>query len=242
MKTGTVYGVGLGPGAPDLMSLRARRLLDTARHIAFFRKAGCEGRAFGIVRDLVPTRARLFPMEYPVTTEIPTGDPRYLRLLSDFYVLCTAHLRRLAESGEDVTVLCEGDPFFYGSFMHIFERLKPHVPVQVVPGTTGMSAAWTATGHPMAWGEDVLTVLPGTLPESELARRMADSDAIVVMKIGRHIGKVRRALRSAGRHDDAWLVEYAAMPEQRVIPLAQTGDRVAPYFSIVIVHGHGRRP
>jgi len=118
------------------------------------------------------------------------------------------------------------------------------VPVQVVPGITGMSGAWTATGLPVTWGDDVLTVAMGTLPEDELARRMGDTNALVVMKIGRNLEKVTRALQAAGRYDDAWLVEYATMDGQTVTRLAeaQTETRRAPYFSIIIVHGQGRRP
>ena len=240
--TGTIYGLGLGPGAADLMSVRADRLLRSARHVAFFRKAGRSGQARRIVEGLIPEGATEFPMEYPVTTEIPLSDPRYGQILSEFYVHCTAHLRDLARSGEDVVVLCEGDPFFYGSFMHLYTRLKDDVPVEVVPAITGMSAAWTATGTPITWGDDVLTVLMGTLPEEDLARRMRDTDALVVMKIGRNIDKVRRALKTADRYDAAWLVEFAAMPNQTVTPLAEADDKVTPYFSIVVVHGQGRRP
>jgi precorrin-2/cobalt-factor-2 C20-methyltransferase len=243
-KTGTVYGVGLGPGDPELMTVRADRLLRAARHVAFFRKAGRAGQSRQIVEGLIPGDAAELPMEYPVTTEIPVSDPRYNCLLSEFYAACTERLRRLAEAGEDVVVLCEGDPFFYGSFMHIHARLRGVVPVEVVPAITGMSAAWTATGQPVTWGDDVLTVLVGTLAEEELARRMADTDALVVMKIGRNLHKVRRALQAAGRYEAAWLVEYAAMPGQTVQRLAEFCDRakVAPYFSIIVVHGQGRRP
>jgi precorrin-2/cobalt-factor-2 C20-methyltransferase len=141
-----------------------------------------------------------------------------------------------------VVVLCEGDPFFYGSFMHLYARLRDTHPVQVVPAITGMSGAWTATGLPITWGDDVLTVLTGTLPEADLARHMAGSDALVVMKIGRNIDKVRRALETAGRMDRAWRVEYATMPGQKVMRLAEVEGRVTPYFSIVLVHGQGRRP
>jgi precorrin-2/cobalt-factor-2 C20-methyltransferase len=239
---GTIHGLGLGPGAADLMTVRADRLLRQARHVAYFRKAGRQGQARRIVEGLIPPCAAEFAMEYPVTTEIPLSDPRYNAMLSAFYTDCTEHLRALAETGEDVVVLCEGDPFFYGSFMHLYARLKDHVPVEVVPAITGMSAAWTATGQPVTWGDDVLTVLMGTLPEDDLARRMADTDALVVMKIGRNIDKVRRALRIAGRYDAAWLVEFAAMPNQTVTKLAEAGDKVTPYFSIVVVHGQGRRP
>ncbi|WP_425043320.1 precorrin-2 C(20)-methyltransferase [Primorskyibacter sp. S87] len=242
MKMGTVYGVGLGPGDPDLMSVKADRLLRNAKHVAFFRKAGKTGRARTIVNGMLPATAVEFAMEYPVTTEIPVSDPRYNALLSSFYEECTAHLKSLSENGEDVVVLCEGDPFFYGSFMHLYERLRTHAPVEVVPAITGMSGAWTATGDPITWGDDVLTVLMATLPEDELAQRMADTDALVVMKIGRNMDKVKRALRSAGLYDRAWLVQFAQMPNQSVTKLADAPEGTTPYFSIVLVHGQGRRP
>lgn len=138
--------------------------------------------------------------------------------------------------------MCEGDPFFFGSFMHLYTRLKDDAPIEVVPAITGMSAAWTATGQPITWGDDVMTVLMGTLPEDALADHMARSDALVVMKIGRNIERVRAALKRAGRYEDAWLIEYAAMAGQSVQKLADVEGRVTPYFSIVVAHGRGRRP
>ena len=242
MTKGTIFGLGLGPGEPDLMSVRADRLLRGARHIAYFRKAGKPGQARQIVAGMLAEDVVEFPMEYPVTTEIPLDDPAYNDALGPFYADCARHLRALSDQGCDVVVLCEGDPFFYGSFMHLYTRLRDANPVQVVPAITGMSGAWTATGQPITWGDDVLTVLMGTLPEAELARHMADTDALVVMKIGRNIDKVRRALETAGRMDRAWLVEYATMPGQKVMRLAEVEGRVTPYFSIVLVHGQGRRP
>lgn len=242
MSTGTLYGVGLGPGDPDLMSVRADRLLRSARHVAFFRKAGRSGQARRIVEGMLHDEAVEFPMEYPVTTEIPVSDPGYNAALSAFYTDCVDHLRALIRSGEDVVVLCEGDPFFFGSFMHIYTRLKDVVPVEVVPAITGMSGAWTATGQPVTWGDDILTVLMGTLPESTLVDQMSQSDAIVVMKIGRHIEKVKSALKQAGKFEAAWLIEFASMPNQTVQKLSEAGDKITPYFSIIVVHGQGRRP
>ena len=242
MKMGTIYGVGLGPGDPDLMSVRADRLLRNAKHVAFFRKPGRSGQARKIVNGMIPEGAIEFPMEYPVTTEIPVTDPRYNELLAAFYEDCTKHLRALSEQGEDVVVLCEGDPFFYGSFMHLYSRLREDAPVEVVPAITGMSGAWTATGDPITWGDDVLTVLVGTLPEDTLAERMAQTDALVVMKIGRNIDKVKRALKTAGLYDRAWIVEYAQMPNQTVTKLSEACKKITPYFSIIVVHGQGRRP
>ena len=144
---GTIYGVGLGPGAVDLLSVRADRLVRAAHHVAFFRKAGRPGHARQIVADILPTAAIEFAMEYPVTTEIPLSDPRYGKVLSEFYEACTAYIRSLSEAGEDVIVLCEGDPFFYGSFMHLYRRLHTDYPVEVIPAITGMSALdsnWSA--------------------------------------------------------------------------------------------------
>ncbi len=238
---GTVHGVGLGPGAQDLLSVRADRLVRGARHVAYFRKAGRPGQARRIVEGMLREDVVEFAMEYPVTTEIPLSDPRYNDCLAEFYARCTAHLDALARAGEDVVVLCEGDPFFYGSFMHLYSRLAGSVPVGVVPGITGMSGAWTACGTPMTWGDDVLTVLTATLPEEDLARRIRDTDALVVMKIGRNLAKLRRAVALAGREGEAWLVEHAAMAEQRVTPLAEASE-VTPYFSILLIHGQGRRP
>ncbi len=241
MSRGTLFGVGLGPGAPDLMSVRADRLVRSAAHVAYFRKAGRHGQARRIVEGMLAAGAQEHPMEYPVTTEIPLSDPRYNDMLAAFYADCTAHLRTLLDRGEDVIVLCEGDPFFYGSFMHLHSRLHGVVPVEVVPGITGMSGAWTATAQPITWGDDVLTVLMATLPEEMLREKIAATDALVVMKIGRNLPKLRRALQSAGRLQDAWLVEHAQMPEQTVQRLSDAGE-VVPYFAIVLIHGRGRRP
>ena len=241
-KPGTLYGVGLGPGAVDLMSVRADRLVRTARHVAFFRKAGKPGQARQIVADMLPDTAVEFAMEYPVTTEIPLSDPRYHQILSAFYDDCCRHLKSLCTEGEDVIVLCEGDPFFYGSFMHIYDRLRTECQTEVVPAITGMSGAWTVTGRPVTWGDDILSVLMGTLPETELAERLANTDAAVVMKIGQNLNKIKRALHTAGRADEAYIIEYATMPRQSVCRLKDYTSERAPYFSIIVLHGKGRTP
>lgn len=240
--TGTIYGVGLGPGDPDLMSVKSHRLLTNAKHVAFFRKAGRKGQARAIVDGMIPDDAVEFAMEYPVTTEIPLSDPRYNQLLSAFYAEVTDHLIALAKSGEDVVVLCEGDPFFYGSFMHIYARVKDHVPTEVIPAITGMSGAWTATGAPITWGDDVLTVLMGTLDEAKLTQHIADTDALVIMKIGTNFEKVITCLKQGGKYADAYLVQFATMGKQTVTKLSDVSEMVTPYFSIIVVHGQGRRP
>ena len=236
---GKVICIGLGPGDPDLMSVKARRHLQSARVLAYFRKSGRMGEARRIADGLFPDSAEEWPMDYPVTTEIPLTDPAYAAMLAPFYDHWAARLAARAATG-DVVVLCEGDPFFYGSFMHLHSRLPAGL-VEVVPGISGMSGCWTALGQPITWGDDVLTVLPATLPQAELARRAADTDALVVMKIGRNLPKLRAALAEAGRLNAAWLVERGTMQGQHIRPLAEVEGAV-PYFSIVLIHGQGRRP
>ncbi|MFI0396761.1 precorrin-2 C(20)-methyltransferase [Paracoccus jiaweipingae] len=230
---------GLGPGDPDLISLRAFRAVQNADQVAFFRKPGRLGMARKIVDGMLAPGVTELAMEYPVTTEIPLHDPEYNRLLAAFY---DDWADRLAGAGGEVVVLCEGDPFFYGSFMHLHLRLQDRVAIEVIPGITGMSGCWTATGQPITWGDDILTVLMGTLDEETLTDRMRGSDALVVMKTGRNLPKVRRALARAGRLDQAWLVERGTMAGQHVQMLAHADETAAPYFAIVLVHGHGRRP
>ena len=238
---GKIICTGLGPGDPDLMSLRAHRAVKQATQVAYFRKAGRAGQARRIVTGLLRADAVEHAMEYPVTTELPFDGPEYNDALARFYDTWALRLKEVAQTS-DVVVLCEGDPFFYGSFMHLYSRLSGVVEMEIIPGITGMSGCWTATGTPITWGDDVLTVLMGTLPEVDLVRLMTDADALVVMKTGRNLPKIRRALAAAGRLDAAWLVEAGTMPNQRIQRLVEADADQCPYFAIVLVHGHGRRP
>ena len=239
---GRIICAGLGPGAPDLISVRSDRAIRAARHVAYFRKPGRQGQARRIVDGLLHPEAIELAMEYPVTTEIPFDSPDYNRLLADFYDLWADRLAELAQQGHDIVVLCEGDPFLYGSFMHLHIRLRDRVTVEVIPGIPGMVGCWNATGEPCTWGDDVLSVLMGTLPEEDLVRHIRAADALAIMKTGRNLPRVRRALETAGRLDDAWLVERGTMPNQRIARLAEVDATDCPYFAIVLVHGHGRRP
>ena len=237
---GRIICCGLGPGDPDLMSVRAAREVRNARHIAYFRKKGHPGHARRIVEGLLAASACEYPMEYPVTTEIAFGDSEYLHRLAEFYDHWAERLAQIAQT-DDVVVLCEGDPYFYGSFMHLHTRLRGRAEIEVVAGIPGMAGCWNSVGLPIALGDDVMTVLMGTLSEDELVRRMSNSDALVVMKTGRNLAKVRRALAAAGRLDEAWLIERGTMPGERVTRLADVDTAGCPYFAIVLVHGQGRR-
>lgn len=238
---GKIICAGLGPGDPDLISVRADRAIRGARQIAYFRKKGREGQARRIVAHMLAPNAAEHPMEYPVTTEIPFDSPEYNRLLSAFYDDWTARLTALATQG-DVVVLCEGDPLFYGSFMHLHARLQGLTRVEIIPGIPGMTGCWNVVGQPMTWGDDAMCVLMGTLSEPDLTRHIAAADAAVVMKTGRNLPRIARAITAAGRMNDAWLVVRGTMPTQQVMPLAKADLAACPYFATVLVHGNGRRP
>ena len=241
-KMGKIYGVGVGPGAVDLLSVRADKLVREAKYIAFFRKAGRVGHARQIASTLLSKDVKELAMEYPITTEIPLSDKRYIEVLSEFYKKYSNKIISLSQTGIDLVILCEGDPFFYGSFMHIYSRVKDKCPVEVVPAITGMSAAWTATDIPITWGDDILTVLMGTLDQTTLENQLQDTNAAIIMKIGHNLPKIKKALERTGRFYDAFIVEYAAMDKQTVQRLSDYNTENAPYFSIIILHGQGRRP
>ena len=238
---GKVICAGLGPGDPDLMSVKSDRIIRGAKQIAFFRKKGRAGQARSIVKDMLRDDVIEYPMEYPVTTELRFDSEEYRDLMVEFYKEWADKLDTLAQD-EDVVVLCEGDPFFYGSFMHLHTRLQGRVEVEVLPAIPGMVGCWNAIGDPFTWGDDVLSVLMGTLPEADLLEHMNRADALVIMKTGRNLPTIRRALETTGRLQDAWLVERGTMPTQRVAKLAEVDVSDCPYFAIVLVHGQGRRP
>jgi precorrin-2/cobalt-factor-2 C20-methyltransferase len=238
---GTLHGVGVGPGDPGLMTLRAAEVLARAPVVAWFAKRGRAGHARTIVEGRLAPGVVEVPLVYPVTTEIPFHDPAYAAALSAFYETSAARLGDHLDHGRSVALLSEGDPFFYGSFMHVWRRLKDRFPVDVIPGVTGMAACWSASGAPITWGDDVLVVLPATLPEAEMTRRLALADAAVIMKLGRNLPKARRALQASGLADRAVYVERGSMAGERVFALADAPDD-APYFAMIVVPGEGRRP
>ncbi|OAN72900.1 precorrin-2 C(20)-methyltransferase [Sulfitobacter sp. EhC04] len=238
---GRIICAGLGPGDPELMSVKSDRMIRAARHVAYFRKKGRAGQARTIVRDMLRDDVVEYAMEYPVTTELRFDSAEYRDLMVDFYAEWADRLAELARDHE-VVVLCEGDPFFYGSFMHLHTRLQGRAEVEVLPAIPGMVGCWNALDTPFTWGDDVMSVLMGTLPDADLVAHMERADALVIMKTGRNMPRVRAALTATGRLEDAWLVEKGTMPGQRVARLADVDDDDCPYFAIVLVHGQGRRP
>jgi precorrin-2/cobalt-factor-2 C20-methyltransferase len=240
--SGTLYGVGLGPGDPELVTLKATRVLKTAPIIAHFRKKGRPGHAWTIAQSHLNGEATEAAFENPVTTEIDFREDAYVDAIRSFYCSSAQAIMQHLADGRDVALLCEGDPFFYGSFLHMYDRIRESFPVRVIPGITGMSGCWTAAAAPITYGDDVLMVLPGTLDRDALASHIKRADAAVIMKVGHNVDKIKQALADAGRSADAIYVERGTMQGERVVPLAQLEDCAVPYFSIILLPGgRGRR-
>jgi precorrin-2/cobalt-factor-2 C20-methyltransferase len=242
MSAGKLIGVGVGPGDPELLTLKAMRALGRADVVAHFAKAGNASHSRAIVAEHLRAGVIELPLLYPVTTELPSCSPDYRDAIRDFYDGAAAEVAAHLDAGRVVAIISEGDPLFYGSYMHLHTRLAPRFPTEIVAGVTGMSGCWSAAGMPIAQGDDVFTVLPATLPEAELERRLADADAVVVMKVGRHLAKLRRALERSGRLPRAIYVERGTMADAKTIPLTAKPDDEAPYFAVVLVPGWEKRP
>ncbi len=239
---GRLIGVGVGPGDPDLLTLKAVRAMQSADVVAHFAKAGNASNARAIVRQFLRPGVAELPLLYPITTERPAGDPEYRSAIQGFFDAAATTVAAHLDAGRTVAVLSEGDPLFFGSYMHLHVRLMKHYPTDVIPGVTAMSGCWSAAGLPIAQGDDVLTVLPGTLGEEELVRRFQRNEPTVVMKIGRNLSKVRRALIAANRLHSATYVERGTMNDERMMPLIDKPDDAAPYFAIVLVAGRAWHP
>src|SRR5690606_21565742 len=239
---GRLIGVGTGPGDPELLTLKAVRAILDADVIAHFLKRGRNGNARGIVAPHWPERAIELPLAYPVTTELDRREDVYKAEIAAFFDESARRIAEFLDQGRNVAVLSEGDPFFYGSYMHIHVRLAPHYPTEVVAGVTSMSGCWSEAGVPLMQGDDVFTVLPGTLEVSDLVRRLAETDSAVIMKVGRNLPKIRQALEAAGKMGRAIYVERGTMADAVVTPLATRDDSPAPYFPQILVPGWKSRP
>ncbi len=236
--SGHLYAVGVGPGDPELLTLKAARLIRAADVVAYH--SGTHGRSIArsIVADLIRPGVIEELLDYPVTTG---QDPGYYETVERFYDASAARLASHLEAGRDVVVLAEGDPLFYSSFCYLHDRLAERYGCEVVPGVTSVSAASAAVAIPLARHEDVLTVLPGTLPVAELARRLADTQASVIMKLGRTFPAVVEALRQSGRLAEARYVERASTGTERIASVLDVDPESVPYFSLIVVPGQDRR-
>lgn len=236
--SGRLYGIGVGPGDPELLTVKARRIIATVDVIAY--PNARHGRS--VARKIAAPHLRgdqiEVALEYPVTTEQTDHPGGYEAALSEFYDACAERLAEHLDAGRDIAVLCEGDPFFYGSYMYVHERLAHRYPTEVVPGVTSFSAAASAAGKPLVRRDDVLTILPGTLPPEVLAARLRAGDASVVMKLGRRFAGVAEAIEAAGLTERAIYAERASSEAERIAPLKEAGEKV-PYMSLVLVPSAG---
>ena len=235
--TGRFYGVGLGPGDPELITLKAARLIGSADVIAYHAGVRKESHARRIASGLFPVGVIEEELRYPVTTGTTDHPGGYAGALADFYDESERRLAAHLSAGRTVVLLAEGDPLFYGSYMYMHDRLSPRFPTEVVPGVPSFAAATAAVASPLVRQTDVLTVLPGTLPEPELARRLADTDGAIIMKLGRTFPAVVRALTAAGRLEHAMYVERASQEGERWLPVADVDPDSVPYFSLIVVPG-----
>lgn len=236
-RTGRLLGLGVGPGDPELMTVKAVRLLQSAPIVAYLAAKGKKGNALTIIESYLTPEQQTLPMIYPVTTEKLPAHMNYEKLVSDFYDESAAIVAGHLDAGRDVAVICEGDPFFYGSFMYIHDRLATRYETDVVPGVCSVLGAASVLGAPLVYRNQSLSILSGVLPEAELKRRLADADAAAIMKLGTNFPKVRKVVEDLGLGDRALYVERATMGNQRILPLAEVDPAFAPYFSIVLVPG-----
>lgn len=223
---GRLYGLGVGPGDPELMTLKAVRLLRAASVVAYPAPEDGDSFARAIVAAYLDRGQREIALRFPMR---PGRPPATL------YDRAAAALAAELDAGADVALLCQGDPLFYGTFIQLFDRLAGRFAIEIVPGVSSLTACAAAAGLPLAAREDTLTVIPATASENELARRLAQAEAAVVIKLGRHVEKLRRVLDRLGRLDDAICIERASLPNQRIARLSEIDPARVPYFSTALV-------
>jgi len=235
MITGSVYGVGVGPGDPELVTIKAANVLGRARVVAYFSKRGKRGNAFAAAERYLNPEAEQLPLIYPYTIELPAQHPEYVAALSDFYAKSSASIVERLVKGQDVAVLCEGDPLFYGSYLHLHQRLASEHRCVVIPGITSFAGCAARAGIPLVSTDRAFCIIPGTLPEAELERRLSSPDAVAIIKLGSNFKKVKSVLERLGRASRATYVEHGTTQNERILPLLDKVDDRAVYFSLILV-------
>lgn len=226
-RAGTLFGLGVGPGDPDLITLKAHGILQRVPVVAYPAPEIGDSLAREIAAPHLPGGQQEIVIRTPMK---PGTFPA-----NDVYDHYAGEIRAHLNEGRDVAVLCEGDPFLYGSFMYVFSRFVDKGEVVVVPGVSSLGACAALAGSPLVSRNQVLTVLPATLKEAELERRIANSAAVAIMKVGRHVSKVRRVLERLERATGARYVERATMSGEKALPLTDFTAEKAPYFSMILV-------
>jgi precorrin-2/cobalt-factor-2 C20-methyltransferase len=234
---GRLLGLGVGPGDPELITVKALRLLRQAPVVAYLAAKGKKGYAFAIVEQHLRPDQVVVPLVFPVTTEHLPPPLCYEQVISGFYDRAAETLAEHLDDGVDVAVICEGDPFFFGSFMYLHERLADRYMTEIIPGVCSVVACAAVLGAPLAYRNQSLAVLSGVLSEEELASRLAQADAAAIMKLGTNFAKVRRVVMRLGYGERALYVERATMSSQRCLPLSEIDPEMVPYFSMILIPG-----
>ena len=235
MSAATVYGVGVGPGDPELLTIKAANLIRSARVVAFFSKRGKTSNAFAAAERYLNPESERLPLIYPYTVEIAASHPQYVSALREFYAGAAAAIVERLEHGQDVVVLCEGDPLFYGSYLHLHQRLQRGHRCVVVPGVTSFAGCAARAGLPLVSTDRVFSIVPGTLPEAELEARLSSGDPAAIIKLGRNFGKVKGVLERLGRAASATFVERGTTASERIVPLSEQLGDASIYFSLILV-------
>jgi precorrin-2/cobalt-factor-2 C20-methyltransferase len=242
MGAATLFGVGVGPGDPELVTIKAARVLARTRVVAYFGKRGKLSNALATAQSHLHPEAEQLPLIYPYTVELSPRDPRYIAAFSDFYRDSAARIAERLRAGQDVAVLCEGDPLFYGSYMYLHDRLARDHRTVVVPGITSFAGCAAGAGLPLVSTDKIFAIVPGTLPEAELEAKLREVDAAAIIKLGRNFPKVRRVLARLGRLEGATYFEHGTTEREVVMKLSDKTDDASIYFSLILVPGHDGGP
>jgi precorrin-2/cobalt-factor-2 C20-methyltransferase len=226
MTTGRLYGLGLGPGDPELVTLKALRLVRSVPVVAYPAPETGDSFARRIVAEWLAPAQREITVRFPMRPGPPPAE---------IYRAAAAEIAAVLDAGNDVAYLCQGDPLFYGSFAELLGALAPHYPVTIVPGVSSPTACAAAAAAPLVQRDESLSVIPATLPQEDLSHRIEAAEAAVIVKLGRHFPKVRRVLEHLRLLDGAVYVEHASWPSERVMPMAAVDPSSVPYFATALV-------
>lgn len=234
---GRLLGLGVGPGDPELITVKALRLLRGAPVVAYLVAKGRKGNAFGIVEQHLRPEQTMLPLIFPVTTEKLPPPRSYEAEIAEFYDAAARQVAKHLDAGQDVAVICEGDPFFYGSFMYLHDRLATQYETEVIPGVCSIVASASVLGAPLVYRNQTLSVISGVLPEAEIEKRLSCADAAAIMKLGANFAKVRTVIERLGLGERALYIERATMTNERTLPLAEVDPATVPYFAMILVPG-----